>query len=502
MLAQNAGVHTRAALLVQWIGIPAVAVLALLPGLRSGPSLDAAVFGLVGRQIVGGAVPYVDAWDHKPPGVYLVHGLAEVLPWLPAWSWAWLLTVIATCVTAWLAVAIVRRHIRPSLALLMGATVALGLGHVPLSLGGGMSESFAVLPATGAIALIAGRVTRGRAIAAGVLVGIAVIVSPQLAAVGAGAAIGVLGAGFVVTGLLLIGAGIPVAVMAVALASVGALPEFVDAFVTYNAAYRAAAGPGLSVLPWAVLALIVLIAPALAGALSLRRASEPLRKLGFMALTWVLVAVVLVGIQGRFYGHYVLAVVVPLGLLAAIGLEDATRRLGRSPAVRLAAALVGAGLLAISLAAGAAAARMELAMIEAMNERARAVGEWAEEHEPGGGAILVWGNAPQVYLATGSPPATRYGYLYPLATRGYATDATVTGALADLEAAPPTLVVDAGSDAPGQPGFLPLLVARPVATDGRDLDLLDPIRAFVGDRYELAATVEGWPIYRLVDTGG
>ena len=59
------------------------------------------------------------------------------------------------------------------------------------------------------------------------------------------------------------------------------------------------------------------------------------------------------------------------------------------------------------------------------------------------------------------------------------------------------MVVDAGSDSPGAPGFLPLLIPRPVLTDGRDLDLLDPLRAFVAANYELAATVEGWPVYVL-----
>jgi hypothetical protein len=67
----------------------------------------------------------------------------------------------------------------------------------------------------------------------------------------------------------------------------------------------------------------------------------------------------------------------------------------------------------------------------------------------------------------------------------------------ELAADPPEVIVDAGSSAPGQPGFLPLLIDRPIATDGRDLDLLDPIRSFVSERYDLAATVAGWPIYIL-----
>jgi hypothetical protein len=68
----------------------------------------------------------------------------------------------------------------------------------------------------------------------------------------------------------------------------------------------------------------------------------------------------------------------------------------------------------------------------------------------------------------------------------------VARALADD---PPTIVVDAGSTSPGQPGFLPLLIDRPVASEGRDLDLMGPLRAFVASHYRLAATVAGWPIY-------
>ena len=65
-------------------------------------------------------------------------------------------------------------------------------------------------------------------------------------------------------------------------------------------------------------------------------------------------------------------------------------------------------------------------------------------------------------------------------------------------------VIEAGRVAPdqqrslrqiGEPGFLPLLIDRPITTDGRDLDLLDPLRAFVADRYERIDTLSGWPIY-------
>ena len=64
-----------------------------------------------------------------------------------------------------------------------------------------------------------------------------------------------------------------------------------------------------------------------------------------------------------------------------------------------------------------------------------------------------------------------------------------------LEADPPAFIVDAGSPAPGQPGFQPLLIARPLMSDGRDLDLLDPLRAFVRDRYAEVEIADGWVVY-------
>jgi hypothetical protein len=73
----------------------------------------------------------------------------------------------------------------------------------------------------------------------------------------------------------------------------------------------------------------------------------------------------------------------------------------------------------------------------------------------------------------------------------------IAAVLSDLQANPPAMVVDAGSASPGQPGFHALLKPRPLATDGRDLDILDPLRQFVADRYDEIGVVSGWTVYRL-----
>ena len=129
----------------------------------------------------------------------------------------------------------------------------------------------------------------------------------------------------------------------------------------------------------------------------------------------------------------------------------------------------------------------------------QAVSAWLRHLPDQSGRMLVWGNEPRLYELAGREPALRFSYLYPLATPGYATTALVGEVARDLAADPPSVVVDAPSGEPGVPGFLPLLKTDPVGTEGRDLDLLGPLRAFVAAHYDLAATVGGWPIYLLRD---
>ena len=187
-----------------------------------------------------------------------------------------------------------------------------------------------------------------------------------------------------------------------------------------------------------------------------------------------------------------------LGVLAGIGL-DGTRepRSGAQSARRPILALVMTATLLVSVVAGVISGAMQIAPVADAHARSEAVADRLQDLPPG--SMLVWGNQPVLYDLADRAPATVYSYLYPLTTPGYSTPdmvGTVARALADH---PPAVVVDAGSTAPGQPGFLPLLIDRPVATDGRDLDLLGPLRAFVAGHYRLAATVAGWPIYVLRD---
>jgi hypothetical protein len=286
--------------------------------------------------------------------------------------------------------------------------------------------------------------------------------------------------------------------------ALGVLPEALNAVINYTAAYResgSAFGPQLSgpVATWTVLSFLFLIIPAALGLLTTFRGDEPRRVEAMACVAWVVLAIISFGYQGRFYAHYAIPLAVPLGLLAGVGFERlrAMRRLRRSEMARI--PLYAPFLLAfgISVVAGTAGARMELLPIHFRHVRSEATAATIREITQQSDTIFVWGNSTQLYLDAERRSPVEYSYLYPLTTPGYSLPSRIDRLVRDLEANPPRVIVDAGSPSPGAGGFLPLLVDRPVGTDGRTVDLLDPLREFVRSRYVEHTRDSGWVVYLL-----
>lgn len=473
----------------------------LLPGLLAGPSLDASVFLVTGWRLGHGDVPYLDVWDHKPPGIYVADWLADaLLGWLDPWLAVWLATIVAVALTGFTVFRLLVRHCTNRLAMVGALAVVAGLGHHLLSLGGGLTEQLSVLPATAAFSLASVAHGRRHYLAVGLLVGAAGATSFQLAPaavaclilafrqgrLGRGTAMAWLFAGMVMVGLLLI----------LALGSIGAAAAAYDAVVAYVSAYRQVESPELaSAAGWGFLSLLFLIIPAAFGVLALRRVGGPRRDLGMAAIAWIVAALVIVLLTGRLYGHYLAPLAVPLAILGAIGLQEIASRSHDLMARRVASVAIAAGCL-ISVVTAVAGGQMEIRIVQ-RTAPAREVSAFLTANARAGDSLFVWGNQPYLYRLAELPPASRFTYLYPLSTPGYASSKMIDAVLDHLAEEPPTFVVDAGSVAPGAPGYLPLLIERPVATDGRDLDLLDPLRAFVADGYRLHSVVAGWPVYVL-----
>lgn len=479
----------------------------LAPGLPIGPSLDAAVFSHVGGRILDGVAPYVGAWDHKPPGIYLATAAAQaLLGWLGPWTAGWLLSLAATVgLGAAVAAVLARLGVTGWPRTLAAAGAVVLAGQYLLALGGGLTEPLATAFVAWALVLVPQTTAGGRLAVAGTLLAAGLLCSLQVLP-GVFVVLALAGSGRRLARVALLAAGLAAPIILVTgwLAFAGALPDAIDAIVTYTGAYRASnagfsgqlSGP---VIAWTLLAMLFLITPAAIGARSGLRTAGDRRAIAGGMLVWIGTALVMFLVQGRFLAHYAIPLSVPLGTLAGLGLQLTAARLrgrrsrGRSGAL-LAPLLLGA---ITSLAAGAIAARMELTNVARDVPSLTEVATYLRQESAASDTIFVWGNQPRLYDVAGRDPATRYSYFYSLTTPGYTTSTAVEELARELAARPPALVIDAGSNAPGEPGFLPLLMPRPVVSDGRNLDLLDPLREFVRSRYELLRVVDGWPVYRL-----
>src|SRR2546425_8570036 len=87
----------REALVYGALALPALTALVRTAPAGRVPSEDTGVFTYVARLFGDGGLPYRDAWDHKPPGVYLIDAVALAVAGL--WG-LWAAEVVALALAA------------------------------------------------------------------------------------------------------------------------------------------------------------------------------------------------------------------------------------------------------------------------------------------------------------------------------------------------------------------------------------------------------------------
>ena len=467
----------------------------LAPGLVLGPPIDPAVFVLAGSRIRDGFMPYRDLWDHKPPGGYLLNALGQaVLPWLDAWLVSWLLTVVFTAVAVLVVDDLLRRRLSAGASwgwsLLFCACVAC----FPVAVGGGLTESFALLPlvaATWAVAVLP-RSWRTAA-AVGCALGCACVFSLQAlpaAAVLSGAAVwdSDWPAHLARRSIALL-AGVALLPLAVIgwLAAGGALGDAVDQVLTYNAAYRGSGSQLLVLLPLAALLLMFLAIPV--GVALVRMVSRPraIDRLDWVCLAWCVIYAAYIAYQGRIFLHYLIPMIPPLVVLASEGMQVLWARItSPSPSVRkIAIGLCAVAGVALVISSDVAVQLSGIAMAQASDARqvVDATDDWIEANTPQSATIFIWGNDPAVYLGSARAPYDRYVDLFPLVTAGYSSADQAAAVLESWQASPPALIVES-------PASVPMLRPSNDAADakGGDVDYLGSLRAFARAHYHLAVS--------------
>ena len=116
-----------------------------LPGMIQ-QGRDSGIFAYTGQVILDGGLPYVDAWDNKPPGVYYINALAFLLFGSNRWA-LWIIELIFNAITLMIFWRLLRDILRNERQSLFGAAVfALMMRHPAFIGDGNFTESYALLP--------------------------------------------------------------------------------------------------------------------------------------------------------------------------------------------------------------------------------------------------------------------------------------------------------------------------------------------------------------------
>lgn len=416
-----------------WVPVPALMVLNIvlrIPALNQPLDRDMAAYATIGRQIARGLVPYSDVFDHKQPLVYGPYWLLDLS--FPMSTTA--IRISAALIAGGAAVAVyvlARRYLGAGRALI-AATVLSIVGTTRFVEGADLNTEHLLVPLSALAVLVpvAYSTSTWRALPflAGVLLGIAVL-AKAVAIFLAPAALVALLASADTRGrsreetvvAYLVGSAVPVILVFLGFALLGAASELVYANLVYNRTY-VSLRPAGALWEWAIFPAHVqfLVMGALA-VLALARRRDPPQLFTAVTVVWLLGAVVGAQLGRNDFPHYFAPVVVPAAILLALPIEI-PRSIRRVPP------LVASALIALlfvlpfagSLWRSASKSPDEIA-IETYGPQA---GVWSLYDDVSSvlrtratpdDEVFVASAEPGFYWHSGLTPASRYIYDYPMA---------------------------------------------------------------------------------------
>ena len=456
---------------------------------------DEGEYAYIAQRWFEGDVPYRDAFDQKPPGIFVFYAAAfaafgeseAAVRWT---AQLWALVGIA-------AIAVLGARIATPAAGVAAAIAAVACAAQPGWLNNAVNtEQVAVTPlALGGVAALA-LATRsgiGPSFAVGALGSLALLLKPvtlPIVAYQIGTALWLGRRRRVAHAVAAaLGLGIPLAATASWFAAHGAWRELVDALLWNNLDYasRVALSDYPTVFAMGVTPSLAALAPIYASVLAaplalLRSLPSPVavRPLLWVA-GWLVVSLVAVSAGGYFRHHYFALALPPLAVLAGIGLDAfarwalASRRYARWAGAGLALALLGWTVVSDWWYFGPAPAGAKLQRLYGANAfpEAPQLGAWIAANSEPTDRFFVYGSEPQLFFYANRPSASRYIFVYPLTMPLPAAAERQREALADFDAARPLFVVAtfAFGSILEQPGTPPELKTGLRERLGRDYDL-------------------------------
>ncbi|MBI4703950.1 MAG: hypothetical protein HY744_22815 [Deltaproteobacteria bacterium] len=503
---------------------------------------DQGIYAVVARTMLEGGMPYRDAWDFKPPGIFLVYALARAL--VPEGQWA--VRALEVASLAGMALGMMRLArlwwgswriglVAGALGVLVHAQLDFWHTAQPESFGGMLTiAGLALVAASGPQGpLLPSRGRLLRYALCGLLFGCAGLLKPPLAGGGAVVAMGAAwqawraGVGAGSAGRRAAHAlGAPVALLAGGALAFAACLAWFAARGALGALYQAlfVFTPGYTALGWQDATLLGLLYDAFTrwllnyssllpvGLFALLGAGPCLWRRPAVGLLAGVIAVHLLGValQGKFFPYHFGATWPLTALLAALGywwLWEHARRRGALGLVLFAAAVLLAARLRtatkdlsdsfwqrswerVRLVAGR---RTEpdldaLASVADVDAAAnRAVAGWLARHVPRGEPVYVWGFEPAIYDLGRLGLGSRYIYNVPQRV-GWAAGEARAALLADLGHSRPRAIVVAHRD------VFPMVTGNLLDSAGA-LGDFPALASFIEQGYAWQASIEDFDIY-------
>lgn len=490
---------------------------------------DQGIFAVVATTLREGGIPYRDAWDFKPPGIYFIYALA------PSVTGIRIVEAISLCLLVVAFASISQVYMRDWRSGVVGAGIAV-LVHVQMEFWHtAQPEGFgAVLIAWGmTLAALASR-TRStkwdwRWYAVGICYSAAALLKPMMGAAALGSIVAALLAmekpvsprawfarGTAIVGPFTCGAALPIGACLGWFLLRGGLPDLIDALTRFAPAYVALAWSQTNTVQVArglvegwLVGYTLLNVVGLILLLPLQRTSERLGVIHALLVIGLLLAGVMA--QGRLFPYHFGAVLPITSLMAGWGYwrlwQRWRDRWSRIVAFVALLTILVAGRSATTDVADSFLERCRLRLIawtdhtqrQEIRDRLysvvdyaardnRLVTNWLVSNTPDGASIYVYGFSPEIYLSAARPAASRYIYNVPQRAT-WSRQAARETLLEELRQSPPAAIVVERGDVMGW-------VTGTRDDSKADLSKFPELRGLISQVYREEESIGKFDVYR------
>jgi hypothetical protein len=515
--------------------------------LTFGHGRDQSIYDLVAREMLAGGMPYRDAFDFKPPGVFVVYALARALFGGSMLSIR-LVEAAALLTSAWALVWLAKRHfdsaragwIAAALSTLLQAQLDFWHTAQPESFGGTLTLLALVVVARARDAQST-RTAALRWIGAGALFGAAGLMKPPLAGGGAMVALVALVAAWTSpargddaasepvrarlvrsltpAGFIAIGGALPIALTAAWFAAKGALGDLHEVLFVFTPHYTKLSWQHTSVAPMAyhgVVEWLTGYSSALFFGIVVLAVARPAKGGGrYVAELGAVIAIHVAGIvmQGKFFPYHWGATFPLSAALAGAGLDRALALATRAHP-GLGAAFAGLFALVAQVRcpvpsfgdAFAARSERRLDLLRGKEPRTpaawdalatvadvdaaqnRAVADYVAAHTAPTDPLFVWGFECAIYALAERPLASRY--IYDVPQRATWSAAPMQAAIMrELAARPPAMIVVEHGD------VFPDVTGNRLDS-AQSLDDFEALSELLTNEYAFATRIGDFDLYR------